>query len=45
MARIDRRSPTGLFVRHRGADGSTDQSTQTSVLCDETPAHQSRSQA
>jgi len=57
MTRTDRRSPTGFLVRYsahnshlfiveyRGANGSTDQSTHTSVFGDETPEHMSRSEA
>jgi len=39
--------PDFSFIRSRVgcANGNTDQSTHTSVLCDETPAHQSRSSA
>jgi len=57
MVGTDRRRPNRLlrslycpgfsFIHSRiGApNGSTGQSTHTSVLCDETPGHQSRSQA
>jgi len=55
--RTDRRSPAGSLIRCRvqtsplfiveysGANGSTNQSAHTSVLCNETPVHQSRSSA